>query len=121
MSKRNSPPTIDMFPDDTPHGRVPKARDYVFKEGSVDMRILRYVQDQGGACRMLPDGGVIGGATAFEVDVALHLTGDSTASARIRMLVRAGRLRDSGFRRATTNSSTARVWEAVIPREAPVL
>lgn len=116
MSKRNSPPTIDLFPELTPHGQVPKAEPHVFEAGGVDERIWRFVRDQGPA-EPGPHGAVRGGATVFEVDVALKLTGDSTASARVRMLVRANRLRDTGWRRRTTGSATARVYEAVAPRD----
>jgi hypothetical protein len=51
------------------------------------------------------------GATCHEVEWALKLS-HQTASARIRELVLAGKLKDSGMRRPTASGRTAAVWIA---------
>lgn len=103
-------PNLPLFPELTPEAQVPKADPDVLAHRTVDSRIWHYIRDQGER-----------GATIFEVDTALELVGRSTAGARIRMLVRAGRLRDTGTRRRTTGRHTARVYEAVTPRELEAL
>lgn len=105
MSHRR-PDTIEMFPDMTPEAKVVPATPDTLEMPTVDQKIWRYIRDQGET-----------GATVFEVDTALALVGLSTAGARIRMLVRAGSLRDTGRRRVTTGKHTARVYTAVIPRD----
>jgi len=51
------------------------------------------------------------GATCDEIEVELNFK-HQTASARIRDLVKAGRLKDSGKRRPTRSGANAVVWVA---------
>lgn len=102
--RQRAPETLEMFPELTPEAQIPLPPPGIKELNTVDERIWRYIKH-------------VGLATADDVDYALELEGRSTASARVRMLVRAGHLEDSGERRVTRAGHSARLYRAVTPEE----